>query len=95
MMKLFSSHTVNTLIDLEDNGQNNNQTNDKNHVTNDTTSNTNIYQNHRQRQPVISTELTQNSDQLNTTLPTLPNVNTPLPRFRDRILYTLTLNPSL
>ena len=40
---LFSSCTVNALIDPEDNGQNNNQTNDINHVTNDTTtSNTNI-----------------------------------------------------
>ena len=61
---LFSSHTVNTLIELEDNGQNNNQTNDNNHLTNDTTSNTNIYQNHQHRQLVSSTELTQTSDPL-------------------------------
>ena len=38
---LFSSHTVNTLIDLEDNSLNNNQTNN-NKVTNDTANNTNI-----------------------------------------------------
>ena len=44
-----------------------------------TTNNTHIYQNHQHRQPVVSTELTENSDPLNTTLPTLPNVKTPLP----------------
>ena len=38
---LFSANTVNILIDLEDNGQNGNQTKDNNHVTNDTTNNTN------------------------------------------------------
>ena len=70
---LFSSHTVNTLIDLEDNNQNNN-------TTTNTTENTIIYQNHQQRQPVNSTELTQNSNPLNTTLPPFPNINTPLPR---------------
>ena len=79
---LFSSHTVNTLIDLEDNGQNNNPNNDNNLVTNDTASNTNIYQNHQHKQLVKLTKLTQNSDPLNTTLPTLPNVNTPLPRLQ-------------
>ena len=36
---LFSSHTVNTLIDLEDNDQNNNS-------TTNATETTNIYQNH-------------------------------------------------
>ena len=36
---LFSSHTVNTLIDLEDNDQNNNS-------TANSTENTNIYQTH-------------------------------------------------
>ena len=70
---LFSSHTVNTLIDLEDNNQNNN-------TTTTTIENTNIYQNHQYRQPVNSTEWTQNLNPINTTMPPLPNVNTPLPR---------------
>ena len=39
-----------------------------------------MYQNHQNRQPRNSTELTQNSDLLNTTIPPLPNVKTPLPR---------------
>ena len=73
---LFSSQTLNTLIDLEDTDQNNNQ----NNYTTNTTDNTHIYQNHQHRQPVNSTELTQNSNSLNTTIPPLPNVNTPLPR---------------
>ena len=47
--------------------------------TANTTENTNIYQNHQHRQPVNSTELTQNSNPLNTTIPPLPNVNTLLP----------------
>ena len=72
---LFSSHTVNTLIDLEDSYQNNNI----NTNNNSTTGNTHIYQNHQHRQPVNSTELTQNLDPLNTTIPILPNINTPLP----------------
>ena len=55
---LFSSHTVSTLIDLEDNDQNNNQ----NNSTTITTDNTHIYQNHQQGQPVNSTELTQISN---------------------------------
>ena len=70
---LFSSHTVNTLIDFEDNHQNNN-------TTTKTTENTNIYQNHQHRQPVNSNELTKNSNPLNTTIPQLPNGDTPLPR---------------
>ena len=78
--RLFSSHTVNTLIDLQDNDQNNNQNNDSgnnnhNSATN-TTDNTNFHQNHLHRQPINSTELTQNSDPLNTTIPILPKVNT-------------------
>ena len=73
---------MNTLIGLENNGQNNNQTNDNNHFTNDITNNTNIYQNNQHRHPVISTELTQNSDPLHTNLPTLPIVNTPLSRLK-------------
>ena len=76
---IFSSNTVNTLIDLESNDQNNNH---NNNVTNDTTNNTHIYQITQNRQPVNSSELTQNSDPLNTILHTLPNVNTPLPRLR-------------
>ena len=80
---LFSSNTVNTLIDLEDNNPNNNANNNHNNnnfypTTN--TKDTHIYQNHLHRQPLNSTELSQNSDPLNTTLPILPNVNTPLPR---------------
>ena len=67
---IFSSHTENTLIDLEDNGQTNHHSNNNNNATNDTTKNTNCYQNHQHGQPVNSTELTQNSDTLNTTLPT-------------------------
>ena len=74
---LFSSHTVNTLIDLEDNDKNNNQNNNNHTNINSTTDNTHIYQNHQHRQPVNSTELTQNSDPLTRIL---PNVNTPLPR---------------
>ena len=79
---LFSTHTVTTLIDLDDNGQTNNQPNDNNHVTNDTSNNKIIYQNNQHRQLVNSTELTKNSDSLYTTLPALPNVNTPLPRLQ-------------
>ena len=82
---LFSSHTVNTLFDLGDNDQNNNQNNNNNNntkhnSTTNTTDSTHIYQNHQQRQTVNSTEFTQNSDPINTTILILPNVNTPLPR---------------
>ena len=73
---------MNTLIDLDDNGQNNKQTNDNNNVANDITNNTNNYQNHQHRQPVILTELTKISDSFNTTLPTWPNINTPLPHLQ-------------
>ena len=79
---LFSLHTLNTLNDLEDNGRNNNQNIDNNNFTTYTTNNTIINQNCQHRQPVNSTELTKNSDPLNTTLPTLPNVNTHLPRLQ-------------
>ena len=76
---LFSSHTVKT-ISLTDLENNNNNINNNNHeVINDTANNTIIYESHRNRQPVKSTELTQSSDPLNTTLPLLPNINTPLP----------------
>ena len=77
---LFSSHTVNTLIDLESNDHNNNSNNNNNNVTTNTTNSTHIYQSHQHRQSVNSTELTQNSDPINTTPATLPNVNTPLSR---------------
>ena len=77
---LFSLHTVNTLFDLEDHGQNTTRNNNTS-IANETTNNTNIYQNQQHRQPVNSTELTQNSYPLNTTLSILPNANTPLPRF--------------
>ena len=81
---LFASHTVNTLIDFEDNDQKNNQNNDNTNTnhnsTTNTTDNTHIYQIHQHRQPVNSTEWTQNSKLLNTTIPKLPNVNTHLPR---------------
>ena len=70
---LFSSHAVNTIIDLEENNKNSYQ-------TTNTTTDTHVYQNHQNRQPRNSTELTQNSDPLNTTIPPLPNVKTPLPR---------------
>ena len=70
---LFSSHRVNTLIDLEDNDQNNN-------TTTNTTENTNVYQNHQHRRPVNSSELTQKSNPLGTTIPPFPNINTPSPR---------------
>ena len=76
---LFSSKTVNTLIDIEEHGhnitRNNNTTFD-----NETTNNKNVYQNQQNRQTVNSTELRQNSDPLNTIRSTLPNVYTPLPR---------------
>ena len=49
-------------------------------ATANTTDNTQIYHNHQHRQPVNPTKLTQNSNPLNTIIPTLPNVNTPLPR---------------
>ena len=77
---LFSSHAVNTLIDLGSNDQIKNPNNNNNNVTKNTTDNTHIYQNHQHRQPLNSIELTYNSDSSNTTLHTLPNVNTPLPR---------------
>ena len=76
---------MNTLIELEDNGRNINQTNDSNQVTKDTTNNTYFYENNQRRQHcefVNLTELTETSDPLNTTLPKLPNVNTPLPRLQ-------------
>ena len=80
---LFSLHTVNKLIDLGDNDQKNQQNNNNNTNNNSNTNTTDskhIYQNHQHRQPENSTELTQNSDPLNTTITILPNVNTLLPR---------------
>ena len=66
---------VNTVIDLEENNNKN-----TNYHNVDYTTDTHLYQNHQNRQPINSTELSQNSDPLNTTIPPLPNVNTPLPR---------------
>ena len=81
---LFSSHTVNTLIDLEyndpKNNQNNNNSNNNHNSTTNTIDNTHVYQIHQHRQPVNSTELTENSNPLNTNMPILPNVKTHLPR---------------
>ena len=73
---LVSSHTVNTLIALEDHSQNTTRNNNTT-TANEITHNTNIYQNQQHEQPVNSTGLTQNSDPLNTILSILPNVNTP------------------
>ena len=47
-----------------------------------TIDNAEIYQSHRNRQPVISSELTQNSDLFNSSLPLLSNITTPLPRLQ-------------
>ena len=43
---------------------------------------TNIFENHRHRQPVNSTEITQNSDPSNTTLSPLLNIKKLLPRLQ-------------
>ena len=81
---IFSLHTVKTLIDLGENDQNKNQNNNNKNNNNNSTTNTaesmHIYQNHQRREPVNSTELTQSSNTLNTTIPILLNVDTPLPR---------------
>ena len=78
----FSLHTVNTLslIDPKNNNDNNYNNNSSNKKTNNNT--TSIYKNHRDRQLVNSTELTHNSDQLNTTLPLLSNTNSTLPQLK-------------
>ena len=80
---LFSFHTVNTLIDLE-NQDNNNISNKKNYnyTNSDTTSNTNTYEDHKHCKLVNSTELTQKSDPLNTTLKPLLSVYTLLSRLQ-------------
>ena len=86
---LVSSHTVNTLslIDLENHGNNNNHTD----TIYDSNDNKNLYENHRHRQTVISTDFAQNSIPLNTTLPALPNINKPLPRLqRQRSVHFIT-----
>ena len=77
MMEHIFHHTLNTLsqIDLEKNNNHNNI----NQVISETTNNLNIYENHRKRQLVNSTELVRNSGPLNTTLPALPILYTPLP----------------
>ena len=83
---LFTSHFVITLslIDLEKNKTNNSNNNNKNNqeVVNDTTHNTNISEDHRIRQTVNSTELTQYANCLITTLPLLPNINKTLLRLQ-------------
>ena len=77
---LFSSHTVNRLSLIDP--QNNNNKNNNNEVIGVTTNNTDIYESHGTKQPVNTNVLTQNSDPLNTTLPLLSNINTPLPRLQ-------------
>ena len=72
---LFSSHTVNTVIEEKNNAH-------IHYHDVENTTDTHLYQNHQNRQPVNSTELTQKSDQLKTTIPPLPNINTPLPRLQ-------------
>ena len=91
--KLFSSHTVNTLIDLEDNDQNNNQKNNNHTNNNSTTDNTHNYQTHQHRQPLNSTELTQIPDPLNTTIPILPNINLLLRRLHSKSSVHLNTEP--
>ena len=60
--KPISSNTVNTLISLETHNKSNNlDNNNHNHTDGKTTNNTNSYEDHKHRQPLNSTELTQNS----------------------------------
>ena len=67
-----------SLFDLENIDKNNNNL----EVNNISTNKTNIYENYRNRQPVNSTELTQNSDPLKTNLPLLPILNIHLKRLQ-------------
>ena len=90
---IFSSQTVNTLIGLEGNDQNNNQNNNNHANNNSTINNTTNYQNNQHRKPVNSSELTQSSDPLKTTIPILPNVNTPLPRLHRQNLVHFNTKP--
>ena len=92
---LFLSHTVKTLIDLEDNDQNKNQNNNNNTNNNSTTHKTHIYLKNQHRQPVNSIELTQISDPLKTTTPILSNVNTPLPLPRPHRKNSVHFNTEL
>ena len=83
---------------MEHHDNNNNHNINHDDTVKDTTNNKNIYENHRQ--PVNSTELAYNSYPLNTNIPPLPNINTPLLRlhqhnsvhfkFRPVILNTYT-----
>ena len=82
---LFSSHAVNTIVDLEENNNNNN--NNNNYQTIKTSTDSHLYQNHQNRQPINSNEL-HSSDPLNSTIPPLPNLNTPLPRLISTLQYT-------
>ena len=77
---LFSSHTVNSLSPIDP--EKNNNENNNNEIIDVTTNNKNIYESHGTKQPVNSNVLTQISDPLNTTLPLLSNINTPLPRLQ-------------
>ena len=88
---LFSSHAVKTLIDLDTNDQ---QTIDNN---NNTQTTIDITENHykQNRQPANSTALTQNSDPLNTALPQLPNINTPLPRLNRQHFVHYNTEPTI
>ena len=89
---LFSSHAVNTLIDLDTNDQ---QTIDNSNNTQTTTDITGNHCNHQNRHHVNSTELTQNSDPLNTALPQLPNINTPLPRLNNQNSVHFNTEPNI
>ena len=85
---LFSSHAVNTIIILKDNNNNNN-----NYPATIKTTDTHLYQNHQNRHPINSTELTQNLYPLNTTIPPLPNINTLLPRLNRQNTVHFNLEP--
>ena len=89
---LFSSHAVNTLIDLESNDH---QTINNNNITQTTIDNTGNNHNYQNRQPVNSTELLQNSDPLNTALLQLPNINTPLPLLNRQNFVHFNTEPTI
>ena len=89
---LFSSHAVNTLIEIDSNDH---QITNNNNTTQNTINNAGNHHIHQNRQPVNSTELTQNSDPLNTTLPQLPNVNTPLPRLNRQNSVHFSTEPTI
>ena len=81
----FSTYAVNTVIDIEENNNNN-----SNYQNVENTTDTHLYQNHQNRQPINSTELTQNSDQLKTQLFHLYLIFTHLYHdYKDKTQYTL------